>query len=133
MEDVKHAWMLIAECQQLGVSVMRDGDTICLRGDAQAVKTAAAMLRPFKGELLRHMSSLGAGDAQAWGTYTPYCCGVMPSAVVELHELIAKYARLYRLSHEATARIIDAAKRQSLASVPEAIRLFKRGLDNKFR
>jgi hypothetical protein len=62
---------------------------------------------------------------QADGPFTPWSPPVSPALVIELHRLIAEYSRLYRIGEDATARIIDVAKRQSLASVPASLSWFR--------
>lgn len=120
---------LIFECRQSGISIRVDGDKIKLRGDSQAVRAAASRLRPYKAELIKHLAAIAANDAEICGLYTPYCCPVSPDLVHELHELIARYAQLYSLSVEATGRIIDAAKRQPLATIPASVKFFSAAVD----
>ncbi len=70
-------------------------------------------------------------DLEIWGPFTPYCCPISPELVTELHRLIAQYAALYRLADDATARIIEAAKRMPAASVPESIAFFQNSIKEK--
>jgi hypothetical protein len=62
------------------------------------------------------------------GPYTPYCQPVSIDTVHELHDLIRRFADLEKYSEDETTRIIDAAKHQALASVPESVRWFKNEL-----
>lgn len=124
---------LIAECEQFGVTIQLDGDRIKLRGQTQAVKAAVTILRPYKRELLKHLSRAPDNAAEVWGPYTPYCCPVSPELVTELHALIARYAQLYKLSAEATSRIIAVAKTQSLASIPNTVKFFKSEVGQQLR
>lgn len=122
---------LISECRRSGISIRIDGDKIKLRGDSLVLKAAADRLRPHKTELLNYLATVAAKDANISAPYTPYCCPVSPELVHELHMLIAQYAQLYNLSKDATARIIDAAKKQPLASVPASVKFFRKAVDKE--
>jgi hypothetical protein len=124
---------LINECRKSGVRIDVDGDALKLVGARDAVRLAADRLRPFKSAIVRHLSAAKGVRTEVWGPYTPYCCAISPDVVTELHALIARFAQLYCLSAEATARIIDVAKKQSAASVPETVRFFKAEIDQVSR
>lgn len=124
---------LISECRQSGIFIRIDGDAIKLRGDAQAVKAAALRLRPHKAELFEYLARSENNDAGICGPYTPYCCPISSELVTELHKLIARYGQLYSLSIAATARIIEAAKKQPLASVPAGVMFFTTTTDKESR
>lgn len=117
---------ILADCQKSGVAIQLIGGALKLRGEPGAVQAAASKLRPHKAAVLEYLQ-----NGEAWGPYTPYCCPVSPELVQELHRLIAEYAALYRLSDEATSRIIETAKRQAAASVPESVAYFKSKIKEK--
>ncbi|RZI43208.1 hypothetical protein EGT07_10215 [Herbaspirillum sp. HC18] len=62
------------------------------------------------------------------GPFTPWSPPVSPELVTELHRLIEQYAKQFRLADAAASRIIEAAKRQAAAKVPESISFFKNQL-----
>ncbi|MFZ6691849.1 hypothetical protein [Undibacterium sp. SXout20W] len=112
---------LINECLEAGVSIQLDGINIKLRGAPEAVKSLSNKLRPHKAELLDYLSE---------GEYTPYVCGITSAHVTELHTLIQRFSTLYNFTEEATQQIIQAAKCQALAAVPESIRYFQNEIQN---
>jgi hypothetical protein len=120
---------LINECRESGVRIDLAGGALKLVGAPNAVRIAADRLRPFKSAIVKHLTATPVDGTETWGPYTPYCCAISPALVTELHTLIARFAQLYNLSAEATARIIDVAKKQPAASVPEAVRFFKAEID----
>jgi hypothetical protein len=124
---------LIEECKKSGVSVALSHGALKLVGAPNAVRIAANRLRPFKSAIVKHLTATTGDGAQTWGPCTPYCCAISPDLVTELHTLISRFAQLYNLSAEATARIIDVAKKQSAASVPETVRFFKAEIDQVSR
>ena len=122
------AKILIDECVQSGVVVLLDAGKLKLRGAPDAVKAAADRLRPYKTELLAYLATQPETDI--WGPYTPYCCPVSPALVDELHALIAQFAALYRLADDATARIINEAKRQPASTVAASVAWFQQKIDS---
>jgi hypothetical protein len=118
---------LIDECRQSGVSVRLDGNRIKVRGEPLAVKAATTLLRPYKAELLKYLTVAANDGAEVDGPHTAYCT-VSPLAIREFHDLIARYVALYRLSDDAATRIIETAKKQSLASIPASICSFRKEL-----
>lgn len=117
---------LISECQRSGISIRVEGEKIKLRGSPQMIRIAADRLRPYKAEVMQCLTG-----TDTWGPYTTYCCPVSPTSVKELDELITRYAQVFSLSAEATARIIEAARKQSAALVPNAVNFFKHAIERK--
>jgi hypothetical protein len=124
---------LINECRRNGVRIDLDGGALKLVGAPNAVRIAVNRLRPFKSAIVKHLTATTGVGAETWGPYTSYSCAISPDLVKELHTLISRFAQLYNLSADATARIIDVAKKQSAASVPETVRFFKAEIDQVLR
>lgn len=110
---------LLSRARAAGVTVFLEDSSLRAHGTQDALEVWAAPLKARKAELLAHLSP------EVCGPYSPYCCPISPELVQELHRLITEYAVRYCLSAEATSRIIEAAKRQSAASVPESVAYFK--------
>jgi len=49
----------------------------------------------------------------------------------ELHRLITRYAEVYRLADDATARIIGSAKRQPASTIPASIEFFQQSIKGR--
>lgn len=116
---------LISECRRAGVAIRLDSGTLTLKGAPDAVKSMAERMRPHKPAILAYLSTPTNSDPEVWGEFTPYVCCIGVEAVHELHALLAEYAAIFNLAEHQTAKHIERAKRQSLASIPATIQEYQ--------
>lgn len=133
---------LINDCSAAGVSVQVVGDTLKLRGAAEAVKAVAERVRANKATLLAYLSSsptidlvaefmevdgMTREEAQAMATISiqPRTPAVWLSMIADLNSLINAYCDSAKVSDEAKQRMRAAGYSQSLASIPAAIDWFR--------
>ena len=122
---------LITEAIDAGVTLHLINGAIKVRGTPDAVKAMTANLRTHKAAILEYLTAASRAEPEIWGEYTQWVAPISPELVTELHRLIAEYAALYRLADDETARIIEAAKRQPAATVPESMQWFQRQVGEK--
>lgn len=120
---------LISDCERAGIFIYLDGGALKMKGGPEAVRQAAERLRPHKAELLDYFAT--NPERAICGAFTPYCPPVSREMVDELHRLIEHYSALYQLAHDQTQRIINEAKHQPLASVPNSIEFFTKRIEEK--
>ena len=134
--------VLIDNCSAAGVSVHLVGDSIKLRGSANAVQAVADRVRAHTTALLAHLSISGPIDlvaefmevdgmtrseAQAMAAISvqPRTPAVWLAMVAELDRLIEAYCTSAQVSTDAKARMRGASHSQSLASIPNTIDWFR--------
>jgi hypothetical protein len=93
--------------------------------DAESFRTNSSNSGSFHRST---MYTWNGGTIGAVGPYTPWSAPVSIHLVHELHMLIAEYAKQYRLADDATQRLIETARRQAAASIPESVQWFRQQL-----
>jgi hypothetical protein len=137
--------MLIDDCSAAGVSVHLVGETLKLRGAAEAVKAVSELVRANKAALLAHLAGghvidlvaefmevdgMAREDTEAMAVISiqPRTPAIWLAMIAELDDLVNQYCIAVNAPESARNKMIEARNRQSLASIPASLDWFRNEL-----